>query len=122
MWLKHLTNCPKWRLHKKWGLVAYGWLGWDWSIGVVKQEKRCPVVPGPLLPPCDVDLFMGASRVFFDTTLQLGLGSIIISLMQSWYMFRQLNKVSDHVRWSSRIVELSLKNNKIASMMIMLQA
>ena len=22
-WLKHLTNCPKWRLHKKGGLVAY---------------------------------------------------------------------------------------------------
>ena len=25
MWLKHLTNCPKWRLHKKKGLVAYAW-------------------------------------------------------------------------------------------------
>ena len=24
-WLKHLTNCPKWRLHKKGGLVAYAW-------------------------------------------------------------------------------------------------
>ena len=25
-WLKHLTNCPKWRLHKKGGLVAYAWM------------------------------------------------------------------------------------------------
>ena len=27
MWLKHLTNCPKWRLHKKGGLVAYACFG-----------------------------------------------------------------------------------------------
>ena len=55
MWLKHWTNCPKWRLHKKGGLVAYAWCSEqklrDFRPSYVTNRHPNPRFPMPIFGP-----------------------------------------------------------------------